>query len=198
MKATNSRSMRSPKSANSPLTWYSVVRSAYLSKPSPSQRKSVTSSRVSPSLASRATRSARPAVAADRRLQTVPGLGLPLGALRALGLFAASATVAEPSPSTTGGGLRLAHEPPSSARRCAIILDETNAVQSSEHFPYAWEPPRASSAYSSRGMTGRLGLKRQGRIVAGAVLGPRHCGHARSTTVSSGQQAPQLDSRIRP
>jgi hypothetical protein len=37
VKATSSQSMRTPKSANSPLAWYSVVRSAYLSKPRPSQ-----------------------------------------------------------------------------------------------------------------------------------------------------------------
>ena len=41
------------------------------------------------------------AVPPDRRLQAVPGLGLPLRCMRALGFFAASATVAEALPATT-------------------------------------------------------------------------------------------------
>ena len=37
-----------------------------------------------------------------------------------------------------------------------------------------------------------------GEVEEWAVVGPRDSGQQRSTTVSSGQQAPQLDSRIRP
>jgi hypothetical protein len=33
-------------------------------------------------------------------------------------------------------------------------------------------------------------------VIAGAVLGPRNCGYSRSTTVTSGQSEPQLNSHI--
>jgi Putative transposase of IS4/5 family (DUF4096) len=70
----------------------------------------VTSRRVSPSLASRATRSAsgllERRIAVFRRSRASVSH---LGALRALGFLAASATVADPLPLNHGRGLRLVH-----------------------------------------------------------------------------------------
>jgi hypothetical protein len=55
-------------------------------------------------------------------------------------------------------------------------LYETNAVQSSEHFPHALgTAQRIIRLQLPRGMTGPLRRKRHGRIVAGGeVLGHRH------------------------
>jgi len=79
----------------------------------------------------------RLAVAADRRLQAVPGLGFPLRCTAGLGLLRRLGHRRRDITCDHGGGLQLVHEPPfiSQEMRDHLVRDEPCPI--SARFPHA-------------------------------------------------------------